>query len=265
MRRLLKKLLLNVFGESIYKRIQFKYWVGKITSVKHQEPALLVAKQLFQTGDVVLDIGAHFGRYTVPLSTTVGPEGRIFSFEPVDSAFDMLSRVVNELQLKNVELFNSAMGDGDTKQQMVIPLKDGVEVQSRAALSMGTGDEVDLSSHSVQEVECETVDAFVNRKNLSKLNFLKCDVEGAEILVMKGGSNTLRELAPIVLLEIESRHTGKFGYTPDEMVEFMKNQGYEVYVVSAGKLAAVDKPSPGENNYFFVPTGFERRTADVFA
>ncbi|QEG20297.1 FkbM family methyltransferase [Mariniblastus fucicola] len=264
MRRILKKLLLTVFGRAIYEKIQYRYWLKKITSIKNHEPALRLSRRMFQSGDVVLDVGAHFGRYTVPLAQIVGPDGKVFAFEPVDSAYKLLTRIVSQSQLSNVELFNCAMGDGDTAQKMVIPLKDGVEVQSRAALSVGEQSAIDLENNSVQDVECETVDAFVNRAKLTKLSFLKCDVEGAEYLVMKGGQNTLQRFAPVVLLEIESRHTSKFGYTPVEMVQYMKSLGYRVYVVAEGKLSEVSEPSSDCNNYFFVPDGWECSVSDIF-
>ena len=264
MRRLFKKLLLNIFGEKSYAKVQFYYWLRKIKSANYQEPALKMAQRLFRPGDVILDIGAHFGRYTVPLAHTVGPQGKIFSFEPVESAFKMLSRIVDALKLKNVEVFNCAMGDGETAMQMVIPLKDGVEVQSRAALDSGNRTDADLAGCHIQEVDCETIDAFVERKQLAKLNFLKCDVEGAEYMVMKGGQKTLRTLAPVVLLEIEARHTEAFDYTPTEIAEFMKSLDYGMYVVNDGKLAEADSTSPDYNNYFFIPKGWQSPTNDIF-
>lgn len=81
------------------------------------------------------------------------------------------------------------------------------------------------------KLECQTntIDHFVKEKNITKLDFIKCDVEGAEFMVYKGGVETFAKHTPIIFTEMLRKWAAKFGYHPNDIIDFFKQFGYNCY------------------------------------
>jgi hypothetical protein len=88
------------------------------------------------------------------------------------------------------------------------------------------GNSSDELSPLIVDVPMTTLDTFVVEQSLERIDFIKCDVEGAELLVFRGAEKTLTRFHPPILLEIEARHTERFGYRPDDLDEFLRSFGY---------------------------------------
>jgi hypothetical protein len=74
-----------------------------------------------------------------------------------------------------------------------------------------------------------TVDSFVAHRKLARVDWIKCDVEGAELYVLLGAQATLRRFHPTLLLEIEERWTARYGYQASEVFDAVRNLGYTKY------------------------------------
>ena len=86
----------------------------------------------------------------------------------------------------------------------------------------------------------------------NKIGFIKIDVEGHELEVIKGSSKIISENMPILLVEIEKRHTNK---PVLESINYIKNMGYDCFFVKNKKLISVEnlENNDSENNYYFLP------------
>ena len=99
----------------------------------------------------------------------------------------------------------------------------------------------------------ETIDNLITNYNMQKIKLIKCDVEGAELFVIKGAINTIKKYSPIVLLEIVRNHTERYNYSPIDLLQFMMSLDYKIFVLSDGKLVETSSVTKNVINYFFVP------------
>ena len=142
-------------------------------------------------GNTVLDIGANKGYYTSLFSVLVGRHGEVHSFEPVPESYKRLQEL--NTQLKNVFSNNLAVGqESGTATINYDPL------DSEKATLIDTT----LSLPKKSQTEVISIDEYVENLKLTFVHFIKCDVEGLELEVLRGAMNTLKTLKPKVSLEI---------------------------------------------------------------
>lgn len=140
-------------------------------------------QKVIRPGDVVFDVGAHYGYYTLLSSALAGAGGRVFAFEPSPGNIPHLKKHIEINRCSNVEVLELALSD-----------HEGTARFDNQAGS-GTGH---LAADGRIEVQITTLDAISPR--LSPLNVLKIDVEGAEVEVLKGGEKTILAAKPAIFL-----------------------------------------------------------------
>jgi len=157
------------------------------------EPHLQRAiRQYVAPGDTVYDVGANLGYVSLALAKRVGPEGRVFAFEPVPQSVDLLRRNVAVNQLKNIQVFDCAVSD-----------QSGAAV-IRVAQNLATASMVwHRNDSSVKEFVVRTVaiDDLVAAGELGSPKFVKIDVEGAEGQVLQGMRRTITSAKPVLFVE----------------------------------------------------------------
>lgn len=108
---------------------------------------------------------------------------------------------------------------------------------------------------SVVKLECQvkTLDEFWAGRG-EKADFIKCDVEGAELLVFRGGEETLRRDKPMVFSEMLRKWTAGFGYHPNDILDFFQGLGYRCFTLSDGGLKSFGRVGEDtiETNFFFL-------------
>jgi FkbM family methyltransferase len=176
---------------------------------------------LIRKGDVVIDIGANVGYFTSLFSDLVGPGGEVHAFEPLPSTFELLSRNIRKFPAqKNVFLNCLALGERDEKSILFVPNED----HGQAALARHR--DASWTSHQIRAVNVEMIRLDRYAERLPRIDFVKCDVEGAELLALRGAESTLRRCQPKIFLEIEERWTSSFGWTAADVVRFLQGIGY---------------------------------------
>jgi FkbM family methyltransferase len=207
---------------------------------------------LVRSGQVCVDIGASAGTYTVPLALLVGATGAVLAHEPREVAARRLRRTTRLLGLPQVHVEASAVGATPTTATLRVPRRR-LPVPGRAFLADGGTDhrlEAGLrpgSSHRVPVVTLDGVRSAIGRP----IDFVKCDVEGAEHGVLVGGTATFTLDRPVVLCEIEERHTRRYGRTADSVVAAFRDLDYQCLAGSTDDTS--------ERNHLLVPT--EKRSA----
>ena len=162
-------------------------------------------QRVIRPGDVVFDVGAHYGYYTLLSSALTGAGGRVFAFEPSPRNIPHLKKHVQINHCQNVEVLDLALSDHEGKARF----------DNQAG--SGTGH---LSAAGQIEVAVTTLDTMAAQK--SAPNILKIDCEGAEVEVLKGGEKTIRSAKPAIFLSThgEALKTACFallkdwGYSP---------------------------------------------------
>lgn len=195
--------------------------------------------QLVKKGDTVIDIGANLGYYTCPLADLVGEEGRVYAVEPVPVIFSVLKRNVGKR--KNVELLNYALGEEERAIEMA---NDSVAAVGYFGTGRNFVSEGELSKDAVRFT------AQMKRGSelfggMEKIDFIKCDIEGYERVVLPEMRPLIERHHPTVLVETdgESRH---------EMVTMFSEMGYKAFMIVGGKEVALDEESDKDIIFRFI-------------
>jgi FkbM family methyltransferase len=171
-------------------------------------------------GDIVVDIGAHMGRYTIISSKRVGTNGKVVAIEAHPGNFEMLNRNIKLNQLTNVIPLNYAVYSKETKIKLYLPEEDSGFTIYNTIMSNRAGTE-----DKFVEVNANTLDCLLqlNQIREEEVNWIKIDVEGAEFEVLKGATNVLSKSKDIALL-IEIH--GPDNYIP--VVEFLNLYNFKI-------------------------------------
>ncbi len=207
-------------------------------------------RKIVRPGWVCVDVGACFGWYSVLLSRAVGANGQVHAFEPVRSNFECLTDNVALNGATNIRLNNVALGDQTGRLHLFLPL-EGVSASFQPHSS--------ISKCTILKADVTTLDSYAEQTGFVRLDFLKADIEGAELLLLKGGRQTLQRFKPTLLLEIQAHSTRLFGHEPAAMFSFLEDLGYSAkYLAQDGTLVPVDMnrfDSLPDYNFVFVHPG----------
>jgi|SRR5918994_1770382 FkbM family methyltransferase len=175
-------------------------------------------------GDVVVDIGAHMGRYTIIGAKRVGTKGKIVAIEANPSNFEMLNRNIKLNRLTNIISLNNAVYSKETKIKLYLPGEELGDTIYNTIVSDRAKNE-----DKFVEVSANTLDYLLQSKGIEQeqVNWIKIDVEGAEFEVLKGATNILSNSKDIALLiEIHNLKDSTNLYRP--IIEFLKLYNFKI-------------------------------------
>ena len=219
------------------------------------EPEMLGLRDLIEPGSVCFDIGAAAGLYTLALSRLAGPEGQVHSFEPVPFAHPFLTRLLGTRSTANVHHHAVALGVEPGHGTMSVPVGRMGPVTGRSFLDAdcaGQGSNAEFRGQMGVDVEVQTLDAVCAAADLARLDFIKIDVEGAELQVLKGGEDSIKRFRPTLLVEIEDRHTARYRHGAGDVVAWLCERDYVMYTWHDG-WQKTDALCAHARNYLFLP------------
>jgi len=195
--------------------------------------------------DVVLDIGANLGWYTLNWSKKL-KDVKVFSFEPIPHIYDKFVQnlTLNGLQIKNA--FNFGLSNVNSEVDFFF------DTERCGASSM-----VNLRDRtSPTNVKCQVkrLDDVFPSLEVDKLDFIKCDVEGAEKLVFEGGIETITKYKPVIFSEMLRKWSKKFDYHPNDIIKLLSAIGYGCYIVKNNNLIKIESVTEEtvETNFVFL-------------
>jgi FkbM family methyltransferase len=179
-------------------------------------------ERYLQRGMTILDVGAHQGLYTLLASKRVGPKGRVISFEPSPRERRWLVRHVRLNFCRNVRVEGS---DEDWGNSLRPPAVKG-------------------STRRVR-VEVISLDDYLAKNKNRPVDFVKLDVEGAELEVLKGAQRLLTERPrPVILAEVYDVRTEPWGYRAKDIVQHLGQLGYEWFEIGVdGGITRIESDS----------------------
>ena len=222
-------------GKSLYKtKNGYLFWLDKskdldkniIDTGYFEKESTQMACQLINVGDVVLDIGANIGYYTVIFSNLVGDTGSVYAFEPTKNYSQFLDKNLAINKVKNVKTFN--FGFSDEVEIVKIYINN-----SSATIHPTTE-----STNKVESINLTTIDNFVTKEKLKKIDFIKIDVDGHEPAILKGGLKTIKRFRPKILLEVSHLHYLKYGINAWDFYNFLVKNNFEITDVLSGERIA---------------------------
>lgn len=202
---------------------------------------------LINDGDIIFDIGANIGWYSCHFARKL-PKSVIYSFEPIPETFRKLQMNVELNNFSNLVLNNLALSSKIEKTTFFYsPTVTGASSAKNIT-----------ENEDMQRIECitDTVDNFSETFKIDRLDFIKCDVEGAEIHVFQGGLETLNKCKPIIFTEMLRKWTAKFGYTPNDIIQLLKEIGYQCFICENDYFKVIENVTEDtiQTNFFFLNT-----------
>jgi FkbM family methyltransferase len=192
---------------------------------------------------VMIDVGANDGLFTIFAARRVGKKGHVFAFEPSAREFARLQANIRLNRLRNVKAIPKAVSDVTGASQLKIS-EYGHEGQNTL------GDFVHaVKQAGIQVVEVCRLDEFLQTENLTRLDVMKIDVEGAEYKVLQGGEGIIRRFRPIILLELLDKALQHQGDSAAQVLKFLLSLDYKIYDFSpdSGQLVPSDFRTHSDN------------------
>ncbi len=204
----------------------------------YEEQELTWICKYVRPGMTILDIGANVGFFAAILSRWVGNSGRVFAFEPSPYALGKLQEVVRDNGLANLEVFPFGLGERDAIVNLYLD----------PSFNNHTPTMLSDSRQPFSQARIKTLDTVITELKLSKIDFLKIDVEGYEGRILRGGMQAMRSgMIQCIMCEFD-----------DFQVHRIENQGYDLEEIFASHHYRQVYPPPRSRkaqrncNRFFV-------------
>lgn len=231
----------------VYNTADISYGIMRNGLVEEHETNLVlkIFKQLSEDF-YMLDIGANTGYYGI-LASYLFPKSNVYSFEPIKKHCDIINESVKINNIKNLHINQIALGD---KEEVNV---DIYNAGSGTSLIKG----FTKSDEGITKVNIQTLDSLSDNNQINKIDFIKIDVEGFELQVLKGGEKTINKNKPVLFVEI--CHTkdgdGKLFINNNfkQTIEFIESMGYKTYILEGENLNEFNKEStPNKGVWMFL-------------
>jgi FkbM family methyltransferase len=170
-----------------------------------------------QPGMNVIDVGASFGVYTFSAAGRVGVDGMVYAIEPFSKSADCLAETCRVNHIKNVKVFRTAVADRDFTAQLML--------QSSSEFNyLATEQEIIDADTQIEAVSCTTIDAFVQKSGIDRVDAIKISTEGSELDILIGCQDTMTRFSPTI---IYNNYTSKGVNLA--AAEYLIDRGYNLF------------------------------------
>lgn len=202
-----------------------------------------VLENLIKEGGNILDIGANIGFTSIHWGKCF-QNANIYAFEPMPPTYDLLRRNIEANKVDRVKVYNWGLSNKEDK--VMFTYYPWCTANSSIQDLEERADAVKL------EALIKKYDGLAEFQDI-RIDFVKCDVEGNEKFVFEGMEKCLRRDKPVVCAELLRKYAQKFGYHPNEVLEFFKEMGYVCYGIGRSGVLLIDDMSCVENvNFLFL-------------
>lgn len=204
-------------------------------------------RKFIKPGQICIDVGANFGWYTILFSKLVGETGSVHAFEPIPHTFEILERNVQLNKCLNVVINNVALDESKGQKDLFLP-----DIGVSGSFQLHKYDK----DYQIIRSRTRTLDDYVEENGINCIDFIKADIEGAELLLLKGGRKTIIKNNPVLLLEIQNDSTKLFGYKPSDIFSYLDDLNYVPYTVSEKRGIVLLNDYSGvlpDYNFIFLP------------
>lgn len=198
--------------------------IGKevLKNGSYERESVAAIQSFLRSNSVFFDIGAHMGLFTLQTAPLCAA---VHAFEPMPATCEILKHNISLNRLRNVVVNACVISDRQCE----------VEIYEGAQDNTGTSSLAPPMNYSgcAFRVPSLTLDSYVVAQRVFP-SVIKIDVEGAELLVLKGGRELLREKHPPIVVEFAPANQARFGYSVDDLSSELQNLGYHLRPVCEG-------------------------------
>ncbi len=187
-------------------------------------------RERIKEGDIVLDIGAHIGYYTLMAAKRVGNKGKVYAFEPNYDNFVLLTKNIKINGYKNVVLINKAIAESTKKARLFL---------SRISTGMHSLIDIDNNNQNSTLVDTISLDDFFGKK-LPRVSVIKMDIEGGEYSAVEGMTGLLkRSKRSTIFTEFSPFAIKKSGRSPRGFLIHLQKSGFKLYSIDELKSLVI--------------------------
>jgi FkbM family methyltransferase len=212
----------------------------------------IFVQRFVRDGMKVLDIGAHHGFYTLLASRAVGSQGKVLAVEASPREKKKLELNIRINRCENVQIESRAIGEkhGSGELYLVLGGQTGCNSLRKPAVSEPT---------QITSVSIEQLDRVLEERQFGSVDFVKLDVEGGELGVLRGGQELLRrQPRPVFLIEVQDVRTENWGYPARDIIQFLLAVNFRWFRLLTGGGLEPLEPNEGKYNGNFVAVPLER-------
>jgi FkbM family methyltransferase len=251
----------------------FRAWRRNKTWAKH-EPETPYIADLLSGSPVCLHVGASDGRHSYVM-TQVAPKAKIWAFEPSSFAFQVLRTCVAWHGIgKQVFPIHAAVADKPGELLLVTPKKTSGRMGRAYAYVAETRPngparpDLEDTGMEVQPTPVVTLDAFCAERGVDRVDFIRMDIEGAELKALMGALTILDRDRPHVLLEIHpDMLKARFGASGEAVLDLFRDRGYRMFALNGDRLeerTTLVEGLPWKDYFFIHPARAARLPDGVF-
>lgn len=242
------KKVYSSFGQKVARALHFL----KVKYRNKEKNNILLFSENFKKESTIFDIGANLGHFSKEFCKVYNSSCKVYSFEPVSYNFTILRNVVKDYT--NIIIENIALSNDNGKDFIFIPVKESGKIGNGLA-HLGAEDKRDFIK---EEIILKKMDDYVEEMGIEKIDFIKCDVEGAELLVFQGGEDSIKKFNPNIYCEIDHNMTKRLGYHPSDFWRFFEKIGYKFYLYDHhGKVFNPVEEYKEPGDYFIFPEEYK--------
>jgi FkbM family methyltransferase len=210
----------------------------------YERDELNMQLKLIEPAFHILDVGANDGWYAINFAKRF-PTSKIYAFEPIPETYRYLTENISLNRIENINANNFGFSNAEGSFDFYFD----AALSGNASLANVSG----IEDRRVIRCTVKKMDDFIE-ENKIRIDFIKCDVEGAELLVLQGGMNAIKEDLPIIFSEMLRKWSAKFNYHPNDIIALLRDAGYQCFTATGGNLRQFDRVDEDtvETNYFFL-------------
>jgi FkbM family methyltransferase len=210
----------------------------------YSEDQLILLESLLNEDSIFIDVGANQGEFSI-MAASIAKNGKVISFEPVSEYRQRLLANITLNGFHNVQALPYALGEfaDDSKiYDQHESFSDGTRHEGLPTL-FASGSRVNF----VELVPVRRLDDLIDELDIDNIDVIKLDIEGSEWIALRGAAITLARYKPILILEIGRELCRSAGYEPEELAQWIVNQGYSIRRIMGGGKSIPFSPNELED------------------
>jgi FkbM family methyltransferase len=248
MKTLVKLVLQKILGFRTYLFV-FALYIFYTLRFNKKEGDFIHFMSLLPDGVILLDIGANIGVMSAHLARKF-PSGTIIAFEPVPDNVLTIKKIIRFFNIKNIRLFEIALGDSNGTAEIILPEQKKVKFQGLSHIKGIEGN--DNETGTIYKVDLKTLDSLDSQSVFNQpVAGIKIDVENYESFVLSGGKNLISNWKPVIYAELWDNANRT------ECINLLTGLGYKTYILLQSRLVEYNANLHQSQNFFFRhPSGF---------
>lgn len=186
----------------------------------YEVPIQNIFTQHLKPGNVFYDIGANVGFFSIIAAKLVGDKGKVYAFEPGEGNASSIRHNARLNNFNHIEVIEKAVSHTSGEGQLLLAKYSGGHALATADAPPDLAGEV--------TVDLVSIDDLIAQNKIAPPNFVKIDVEGAELDVLKGMTETIKTARPAIIYEVDDGDRTAYERKYQELADFFKSFDYQV-------------------------------------